>query len=516
MNPLTHPPFQGYNLTMFNLVTSILTMVLSYAIAFFITPYIVSHLGVEANGFTQLAHNFVTYAGLVTLAFGSMTARFILVSYHRGDVEQACRYYTSGYFVNLFFAALGVPLALYVIINLQDVVRIETADPGDVRILFGCVFFNFLWSLATSVVGSAEYVKNAVYVQNFVSLLTAFSQSLLAVILLGVLPVRVFYVALASSVVSVLIFPLRFYIQRRLLAEVRVSRRYFSLKAIFEMFKSGVWNTVNQCGHMLNTGFDLLMANIFISPVAMGVLAISKTVPNALILLVDAVNGAFSPSVTAKWARGDHEAFKRELTLSMKVSSIVVSIPIVTFCCFASAFYHLWVPGEDAHTLTIASILTIFPFIPFAGTQALYNIFTATNKLVVNSIAFVVGGVLNVGVVYVALSHNLANGIYIIAGTSSVLTMIRIVIVVLPYASRILGLRWCAFYKDVITALICAVLNLAVGLTIVRIVDINSWLELVACGLVTAVAAFFIEVFVVLNREARTVLFNNVLKKWRK
>ncbi len=39
---------------------------------------------------------------------------------------------------------------------------------------------------------------------------------------------------------------------------------------------SGIWNSVNQCGHLLLTGLDLLLSNLFVSPYAMGVVAVSK------------------------------------------------------------------------------------------------------------------------------------------------------------------------------------------------------------------------------------------------
>ncbi|HEX3026780.1 MAG TPA: hypothetical protein VHR42_06090, partial [Clostridia bacterium] len=61
--------------TTFNLFSGILALMISLAVNFFLSPFIVRHLGEEANGFMQLANNFVTYASLLTLAFNSMASR---------------------------------------------------------------------------------------------------------------------------------------------------------------------------------------------------------------------------------------------------------------------------------------------------------------------------------------------------------------------------------------------------------------------------------------------------------
>lgn len=65
--------------TIINLICSISVLITNVIISFFLSPYIVKHIGVEANGFVTLANNFVTYANLIVTALNSMAARFITV-----------------------------------------------------------------------------------------------------------------------------------------------------------------------------------------------------------------------------------------------------------------------------------------------------------------------------------------------------------------------------------------------------------------------------------------------------
>ena len=69
--------------TVINVVCSILVLCTNVVISFFLSPYIVKNIGVEANGFVTLANNFVTYANLIVTALNSMAARFITVEYVR-------------------------------------------------------------------------------------------------------------------------------------------------------------------------------------------------------------------------------------------------------------------------------------------------------------------------------------------------------------------------------------------------------------------------------------------------
>ena len=130
-----------------------------------------------------------------------------------------------------------------------------------------------------------------------------------------------------------------------------------------------------------------------------------------------------------------------------------------THLSFGVQFYSLWVPSLDAKALTILSLLTCMAFIPSAGTQTLYNVFTATNHLKVNSVAFLTTGILNLGVVYFLLGHT-SLGVYAIAGVSSSLTIVRNLLITAPYTAKLLELPWYEFYKDVGISLLCCALNL--------------------------------------------------------
>ena len=499
--------------TLAGVLTGLFAVITQAAISFFLTPYIVRVLGEEANGFAQLANNFVMYASLLTVAFNSMGGRFLAVSYHKGESGKTRRYYSSLVVCNIAITLLLLPLAAYVVADLEHIVNIETADVGDVKTLFLCVFLNFFINQFVALFSMSMYVRNRMFLQNIIQFVRTLLNALILLCAFSFLPPHIYFVSAAALILTVAVLPVCYAIRRRLLPGVDFSIRNFEWSSVKELLRSGVWNTVNQGGHMLMTGLDLLLANLFIDPISMGVLSVSKVIPSFITHLATTLNANLSPSVTISWARGGDKDALRELRRGMKLSSILVATPIVVFCGFGMEFYQLWTPTMDARQLTILSFLACASFIPMAGPQALYNIFTAANKLSVNAISFRVIGLLNVGIVYAVLSSGSKNGIYAIAGISALLAIVRNLVVTIPYTASILKLKWYEFYKDVGLSVLCCIIVFLIVLLVKKAAPVTGWLSLIVLAVLTSAAAVAAESFIILRREERRRLYDAVKSK---
>lgn len=489
--------------TILNLVTGLFTVIVQFATSFFLSPFIVKALGAEANGYTQLAANFVMYASLLTTAFNSMASRFVSVAYHQGNIDKARGYYSSVYVANIGLIALLLPISIVVALRLEHVIVIDNVDVLDVKLLFVCIFANFFVGLISSLYSISMYVKNAIYYSNILNCIRTICNAILLFAVFSLLPVKIFYVSFVALMLSIFLIPAYVYYQNRLLPDVHFDKEYFSWRAVKDMLSSGVWNSVNQCGHLLQTGFDLLLANLFVSPFAMGLVAVSKTIPSAIIQLATTINNNFSPSITQSWAKGDMGSIMKELRVAIRISIVIVSVPIVTFCCLGIQFYSLWQPTLDPYILTLLSVLGCMAFIVVAGTQILYNVFTASNHLKVNSLTFVAMGVVNIIIVYCGLKFYPRYNMYIIVGTSSVLAILRQLCVVLPYVSRLLGVSCTIFYKETFLTLICCAVNTIIALAILKVCTISGWLSFIIDVVLVGVLAVLSECFLLLNAEER-------------
>lgn len=495
--------------TILNLSSGILTMIIQLIVNFFLSSYIVRTLGEEANGFTQLANNFVTYATLVTLAFNSMSGRFISVSYHQKQKKEVLSYYSTTYICNIIIGFALICTSFVFIINLDKIIRIENASHNDIQLLFVFVFLNFIINLFISLYCTALFVKNCVYIQNIVNLARTILNALLLLLIFTILPPKMYYVSFVTLFLTLLCIPFFWRMQLKKMPELKLKVSYFSFNALKKMIKSGIWNTINQCGNMLMTGLDLLITNMLISPTLMGVLSVAKTIPNAIISLAGVINTSFAPALVKDWASGEKERILKQLRNSMKISSVIISIPVVTFCCFSFEFYSLWMPTLDARMLATLSFLSCMAYIPCAGIQNLYNVYTASNKLSINSITFVLGGILNVLLVFILL--NMTNlGVYAVAGVSSIITITRILTITVPYTARILDFKWYEFYKDVLVSLCCCGINLIVAYVVRYLVRSDTWMHLIIAVFCTVLLTLILDLICILSKMERKAIVSKI------
>lgn len=458
----------------FNVASAIVALGVQMAVSFFLSSYLVANLGEAANGFTQLANNFVSYASLVTLAFNSMGSRFISASWHRNRKDDSIAYYSTLIICNIILCAVFFPIAATVIVNLGSIVDFGNVNPSDVALLFTFVFANFGVNLFVSLLCAAMFVVNKVYITNAVNLCRNILNACLLVFAFSFFEARVSYVSLVALFLSIISIPVCYFFKCRLVPELKFSRKSFSVRFVRELVSSGIWNTVNQCGHILTTGFDLLFANWFVGASPMGVLSVAKTLPTAISTLATTLNSNLEPGLVIVYAKEGVDGLYRRLSMDVRLSNLIVAAPIGVFCSLAFPFYELWMPSLSASELTVLSILTICNFIPWAGLQVLYNVFTVMNRLKVNSVTFLIGAVLNFVLVLMCLAFT-DLGVYAIAGVSAFISIARNIIVIAPYAARLLGRPWWAMYKEMGISILSVGGSIAVSQCIGALMPLSNW-----------------------------------------
>lgn len=488
--------------TAFNVTSAIVTLGVQMAVSFFLSSYLVATLGEATNGFTQLANNFVSYASLVTLAFNSMGSRFISAAYHRGKVEDSVAYYSTLIACNAILCLVFLPVTMAVLANLGSIVDMGNADPNDVGLLFAFVFANFGANLFVSLFCSAMFVVNKVYIQNAINLVRNVLNAALLVFIFSFFETRVSYVSLVALLLTLASLPVCYAIKCRVVPELRFNAKAFSGKFVRNLTSSGIWNTVNQCGNILTTGLDLLFANWFVGASPMGVLSVAKTLPGAITNLASTLNNNLEPELVIVYAKEGVGGLWRRLKMDIRLSNLIVAVPIGVFCALALAFYQLWMPSLDAADLTVLSILTLAAYIPWAGPQVVYNVFTVMNRLRVNSVTFMGGAVLNVVLVLLALNFT-DLGIFAIAGVSAAISVARNLLIIAPYVSRLLGKPWWTVHREMLVSLLSVGVSMGISLAVALVVSTGTWGTLVATIVFSCVASWAVVFRATFSAEQR-------------
>lgn len=498
-----------------NMIANFINFGISLCISFFLSPYIVRTIGVEANGFITLANNFVSYTSLITIALNSMSGRYITIALTEGKQQEASKYFTSALYANITIASVLGVVSLFVIVFLKSIINIPDHLLIDVQLLFSLLFLNCLIGVISATFSVATFARNKLYLEYLG--ITVGSVARAVVILGGFLLFRphVWYVGLGGLVSGIVVLCFDIVYTKRLIPEIRISRSSFRLGYVLTLIKSGIWNTINKLGQILTDGLDLLITNLFIDSTAMGVLSLAKTVPNLIFSLMGSIVGVFSPDFTILYAQKRYQDLLREVKQSMKIMGVVTNLPIIILVVCGGDFFRLWQPTQDPRKLQMLSLLTVACLVFSGSVNCLYNIFTVVNKLKLNSIVVLVHGALSTLCVFFALKWT-SLGVYAVAGVSTLLGIMRLFLFTIPYGAVCLKQKWYVFYWDAIKPALFAILASAVCSAVLKVYPSGGWFLLCGKGIITVMISGLIGYYVVLSNDERNIIAAKVRGKLKK
>ena len=500
--------------TYINIVTSVGVMVVNLFISFWLSPYIIRTIGVEANGFVSLANNFVTYANLIVTALNAMAARFITIAYIQQDYKKANLYYNSVFWGNLIIVAVLLFPATWLVVKLENIIDVPASILFDVKILFSMVFVSFFvrtgfpnWDCGTT-------ITNRLDLSYIPTMATALLRCVLLVGMFTIWTPHVWYVSFTSTFIGFITLGIAGYYTHKLTPELKVHFRkpICSWSAVKELVGSGIWSSIANGGNMLLSGLDLLICNIYIGATQMGILSLSKTLPSILIQLSESIRGAFGPELTISFAKGEKDKIYKTIRKAMKITSVVVTIPTAGLVVMSDAFYSLWVPTQNVKLLQILTTLAILSYLVNSGVVILFNVFSTVNKVKYNSWAMIVSGICSF-VITLLLIHFTDWDLYAVAGVSSIVTICKNLFFTIPVASRLLNYKWYCFYPQVGVSMLCSGIIILIGEIVRFFMPYSTWFTFfLTCGMI-GVLGLGANMMIVLNKEERSYLIGLFKRK---
>ncbi|MBN2754703.1 MAG: oligosaccharide flippase family protein [Candidatus Goldbacteria bacterium] len=463
-----------------NLVFSAFSFVVGPGINFIIYPYIIMHLGVEAFGFAALAASFVGYAQLATVAIHSMAGRFITVKLHEGDVEGANRYFNSVLITNFLMGFILFIVLFICVIYLERIVRVPEAIISDVKYLFSFTFAGFIVSVLTNTFGVGLFASNRLDIASVRDTAGSVIRGIILFLLFYFLKPQVFYLGIGTFIMTLWVSLSSIYFTKRMIPEISINWK-FEFKAVIEIASAGAWNLLSRLSGILAQGIDLLIANLFISPAAMGVISVSKTLPVMLINITGMFTGVFAPQLTISYAKKDYEDIKKQVFFSIKMLGMITGIPVAIITIYSGDFYRLWVPGQDAVLLQILTVIAIINLVISGPFGVFYNIFTAVNKIKTASIVAFIQSIISfitvISLLYVFKDEN--TRMIMIVSVSSAFSLLLNLTFQPVYAANCLNFKWNTFYPLMLRNIISYIVFTA-GLAGLRYLYVpNQWVSLI-------------------------------------
>lgn len=500
--------------TLINIISSIGVLAVNISVSFFLSPYIIRTIGIEANGFVTLANNFITYADIIVMALNAMAARFISIAYIQKDYEKANLYYNSVFWGNLIIDVVLLIPAIILVVWLDSFVNVPADILLDVKILFAIIFFTFFVKTGFPNWDCGTYITNRLdrtYIPNIFFAL--FRVVFLVGIFLFFTP-HVWYIGLTSCIVSLGVLAVSGYNTHHLTPELKIRLKHpiCSMCVIKELVGSGIWSSIANVGNMLFSGLDLLICNIYLGPTLMGVLSVSKILSNIILQLGESVRGAVGPELTMCYAKGDKEAMMKSIKRTMKMTSAILPISVGGVIVMADVFYGLWVPSQDAKVLWALTVLALLNRIFNSGVVVLYNVYSVVNKVKINAVIMLISGGVSIAVT-IGLLQFTSYPLYVIAGVSSIVTIIKEYILTVPITTSLLGYKWYQFYPQISLSVLSTFLVIGVGIIVRHIIPVYSWITFFIAAAVIAGISFILNIMIILNKDERKSLIGKLYNR---
>jgi O-antigen/teichoic acid export membrane protein len=471
-----------------NILMNVLAFSVQFIISFYISPIIVSKVGASAYGFIGLANDFVSYASILATVFNSVASRFIADAFYRQDYEKANKYFNSLVVANFVVAGILGGAGIVLIPNLVNILSIPIGLVIDVELTFALIFASYVISLITLVFTTSTFVTNRTDVQGIRNIIQYIVRFALIIILLNFVSIRIYWVAVATLVATIIVAIMNVDLTRRLTPELRINLKDARKEYALDLAKSGCWMALGSVSTILLRGLDLTVANLLIGDYEMGLLSIARTMPNNVTSVITTIAPIFTPVFIAFFTKGDINGLINNVRRSINTMALLLFVPITGFIVFSYDFYTLWqksLSEKELLLVTLLSILTVIQSYFDSTTSTMAQLSVIVNKLRLPVVISLGCGIISI-ITEIIMIKMFGLGLYAIVLSTTVVMIIRYTIFNSVYAAWCLKQKkWC-FISTVLKTWLSIPILLFVMLGVKIFMPINSWgnlcVDIVICG----------------------------------
>lgn len=497
-----------------NTVWALISTIVNTGIHFLIVPYVSENVGIEAYGFVSLANMLVTYADVISTALNSFAGRYIAIEYHKGNIEKAKRYYTS-VFIGDLLITLGLALvAVYAIPQLQLIINISEYLQKDVKILFAIVVARYCLVMLRTAFDVSAFIKNRLDLSEKLRTCSHIINASVLLYTCCVLKPHVWYVGLATLCSVTFLLITQIVVSRKHTPELRIEFRLFSPACIRDFLLSGIWNSINSVGNMLNSGLDLLITNQMLSGVLMGAVSVSKTMGSLCYTIIIAISNSLRPKQLEYYSKHNIEALVNRLIDSMRITGCVCALIFSGFYSVGYEFLSLWLPSQNLSLIFRLMMIVIVGDVVTGVVYPLFYVFTLTNKLKVPCVITILMGALNVIGMYILIKYT-DLGSYAVVLTTMVLNLIHFIDTPI-YSAHCLQLSYKTFYPTIVNHLLDCGINMLVMRAVGScLVFTWGWYGFILKVIILGFFGIVVSFFVVASKAEREAVIRGVLQKYR-
>jgi O-antigen/teichoic acid export membrane protein len=340
-----------------NVVSSWGGLGVNIAVGFFLTPFILHHLGNDAYGLWVLIFSLTGYYGIFDFGIRSSLVRYVSKFQATGDTEQLARLINTS-FVTYTFVGLTLLIPTFVgSFYVNRMFHVPAAFLRDARLLFLMVGTSLALGFPLGISGGILEGLQRFYLLNWTNIVATLIRAALIVYVLrhglGLLSVALITVALPLVASSV-----RSYIAHRLLA-VPYGRKYVRRDALKQVASYGSVTFMIIVAGQLRFKTDAVIIGSLLSATAITFFTIGGRLIDYATETVSSLAQIFTPMSSHFHATGDFAQLRKIFVAGNRACAFVTVPLTVSFVLMGKSIIEVWVGARYVSSYTVLLILLI-------------------------------------------------------------------------------------------------------------------------------------------------------------
>lgn len=494
-----------------NVSTNIGVYLVNLLIALWMTPYLISHLGVALFGLVPLANSVTSYLSLLTLSLNGAVGRFLAIDLQKGDYQAANRTFNTSLVGVSTIALVLLPLILLFTFLVPRIFHIPVGETRSAQFLFFFVLLSFLITQIGTSFSVSSWAKNRFDLRNRILIFSNIIRALLLVCIFALMRPGAWQVGLGILIATFYVFLGDYLLWRKLTPELGIDPHKFDYSRVRQLFGMGGWLVVDQVGSLLLLNIELIVANAILGAEAAGIYGSLLLFSTLLQGIVGTVSVVFTPTFVTQYAKGDFEGIYRFSVRTVRWIGLMMGLPAGLLCSLGGSFLGLWLGDSFRHWGGLLALLSFHLAVNLA-IQPLFGIRAALNKVKIPGIVTLVAGIVNV---LLAILFTSRWGLYGLALNGAISLSLRNLIFTPLYSARIQNLPWHTYLKAMSFGLLGTVVAGGLGYVFSLFVSSPNWIELILLAASVSIIYAILTIILGLDADEKgwfTRAFNRQLK----
>jgi O-antigen/teichoic acid export membrane protein len=319
--------------------------VVSAAVAFALTPFVIDKLGTSAWGVWGMLVAVTGYYSLLDLGVRSAVAQYVTRYWAKGDMDGVSRTMSTALGILIAIAVAMVPVSLVVAWFAPDVFRLTGVDDETAQLTFLVIGLGVAVDLPLKIFQTATYARQRFDIANAVGIVQRLGSAWLTWLVLdldyGL--VMLSFVHVGTNILGNLA---RIGIAYRLLPGLRLGRAHWSGSSVRELFAFGSHNVLINAADLVQIqGFALIVPIILTDRALAHFNAGAIPIPYML-NLVNAIAWTLTPQATTADAQGRGDELRALWLVGSRAVTTFAAIFAAGFVFMGEDFLRLWVGTE--------------------------------------------------------------------------------------------------------------------------------------------------------------------------